>query len=96
MRAEFHRLAVGVTTSTRREVGSSVFQVFEGAGTVTIDDETHAVEKGDLVVVPSWSALTLATEDGLDLFRFGDQPIVERLGFARVHEVVPNASGTGR
>lgn len=96
MRAEFHRLAAGVTTSTRREVGSSVFQVFEGSGTFTIDDETYDVEKGDLLVVPSWSALTLATEDGLDLFRFGDQPIVERLGFARVHEVVPSSSRTGR
>jgi gentisate 1,2-dioxygenase len=92
IRAEFHRLAVGVTTTTKREVGSSVYQVFEGSARFTIDDQTHTVEKGDLVVVPSWSALTLATDDGVDLFRFGDQPIVERLGFDRVHELTPEGT----
>jgi len=92
IRAEFHRLTGGTTTSTRREVGSSVFQVFEGACVFDVDGERHTVEKGDLVVVPSWSALTLTTDDGVDLFRFGDQPIIERLGFGRTHESAP----TGR
>jgi gentisate 1,2-dioxygenase len=96
IRAEFHRLAPGVTTTTRREVGSSVFQVFEGSVTFTIDEETHTVAKGDLIVVPSWSALTLASDDGVDLFRFGDQPIVERLGFDRVHEIAPAPAGGRR
>ena len=88
IRAEFHRLAQGAATTTKREVGSSVFQVFEGSGTFTINDEKTVVEKGDLVVVPSWAALTLSTDDGLDLFKFGDQPIVERLGFQRTQEIV--------
>jgi gentisate 1,2-dioxygenase len=92
IRAEFHRLAVGVTTTTKREVGSSVYQVFEGSARFTIEDQTHTVEKGDLIVVPSWSALTLATDDGVDLFRFGDQPIIERLGFDRVHELTPEGT----
>jgi gentisate 1,2-dioxygenase len=96
MRAEFHRLAPGVTTTTKREVGSSVFQVFDGSVRFTIDDQTFAVEKGDLIVVPSWSALTLATDGGVDLFRFGDQPIMERLGFDRVHEIAPQQAGGGR
>jgi gentisate 1,2-dioxygenase len=93
MRAESHRLAAGVTTTTKREVGSSVFQVFEGSVQFTIDDQTFTVEKGDLIVVPSWTALTLATDDGVDLFRFGDQPIMERLGFDRVHEIAPTRAG---
>ncbi len=96
IRAEFHRLAAGVTTTTKREVGSSVFQVFDGSVRFTIDDQTHTVAKGDLIVVPSWSALTLATDDGVDLFRFGDQPIVERLGFDRVHEIAPKPAGGRR
>ena len=96
IRAEFHRLAAGVTTTTKREVGSSVFQVFEGSVRFTINDETHTVDKGDLIVVPSWSALTLATDDGVDLFRFGDQPIMERLGFDRVHELAPGAAGVSQ
>jgi len=96
IRAEFHRLAPGVTTTTKREVGSSVFQVFDGSVTFTIDEESHTVAKGDLIVVPSWSALTLATDDGVDLFRFGDQPIIERLGFDRVHEIAPTQTGGRR
>jgi len=86
IRAEFHRLRAGVRTTPRREVGSSVFQVFDGAGVLAIDGEQHEVERGDMIVVPSWSELTIGTDDGLDLFRFGDQPIIERLGLDRVHE----------
>lgn len=86
IRAEFHRLRGGTTTSTRREVGSTVFQVFDGTGVLEIDGTRHEVARGDMVVVPSWSPLTMTTDDGLDLFRFGDQPIMERLGLDRVHD----------
>jgi len=85
IRAEFHRLRPGVRTTTRREVGSSVYQVFDGSGVFVIAGEEHPVERGDLVVVPSWAPMSLRTEPGLDLFRFGDQPIVERLGLSRTH-----------
>jgi gentisate 1,2-dioxygenase len=35
--------------------------------------------------VPSWQPLTVACEDdGVDLFRFTDAPILERLGQYRV------------
>jgi len=86
IRAEFHRLRAGVRTTPRREVGSSVFQVFDGVGTFDIDGERREVARGDMVVVPSWCELSLSTDDGLDLFRFGDQPIIERLGLDRVHD----------
>lgn len=83
IRAEFHRLRAGVETRTLREVGSSVFQVFEGKGTVIINGVAHALNFGDLFVVPSWSSWRLQTETGLDLFRFSDAPIMERLHFDR-------------
>ena len=38
IRAEMHRVARGAETAPRREVGSSVYQVFDGAGTVTVGD----------------------------------------------------------
>jgi gentisate 1,2-dioxygenase len=84
IRTEFHRLAPGAETAGRREVGSSVFQVFEGTGEVTVGDTSWTVEHGDLFVVPSWQRLTLRTEAGLDLFRFSDSPILERLSQDRV------------
>ncbi|AEE47114.1 cupin domain-containing protein [Cellulomonas fimi] len=83
LRAEFHRLRPGASTPPRHEVGSSVWQVFEGAGIVTLGGEEHSLEKGDLFVVPSWTSWSLAAESQLDLFRFNDGPVIDALGFAR-------------
>ena len=60
IRAEFHRLRAGATTEAVREVGSSVWQVFEGAGSVVLNGETRTLAKGDLFVVPSWAAVVAA------------------------------------
>jgi len=79
LRAEFHRIAPGASTAPRRETGSSVFQVFDGTGEVNVGDSAWRVERGDLFVVPSWQAMTVATDGGLDLFRFTDAPILEKL-----------------
>jgi len=84
LRAEFHRLRAGAATATRREVGSSVWQVFDGRGTVRVGDLEWAVDRGDLFVVPSWVPLTVGADTGLDLFRFSDTPIFERLHADRV------------
>ena len=84
IRTEFHRLREGTRTATRREVGSSVYQVFEGAGQVQVGGREWTVGHGDLFVVPSWQPLTIATDNGLDLFRFSDTPIFERLHQDRV------------
>lgn len=84
IRAEFHRLRQGTETALRREVGSSVFQVFEGRGAVVMGGMAHRLEKGDIFVVPSWVAWSLQAESQFDLFRFSDAPIIERLNFDRV------------
>ncbi|GLO69994.1 gentisate 1,2-dioxygenase [Phaeobacter inhibens] len=83
IRCEFHRLREGAKTQTRREVGSTVFQVFEGSGAVIIDGERRALDIGDLFVIPSWVSWSLEAETQFDLFRFSDAPIMERLNFAR-------------
>jgi gentisate 1,2-dioxygenase len=81
MRTEFHRLRAGAASRPRREVGSSVFQVFDGEGRVRVGSVEWQVGRGDLFVVPSWA--TFAAQAGpdraLDLFRFGDAPIFEAL-----------------
>jgi len=84
IRAEMHRLTAGSRTATRREVGSAVWQVFDGRGKVRVGGSSWAVTRGDLVVVPSWAPLTITAETGLDLFRFADTPIFERLHADRV------------
>lgn len=85
IRAEFHRLRAGARTPPRREVGSSVFQVFEGHGAVLLNGTEHKLDKGDMFVVPSWVSWSIQAEGQFDLFRFSDAPIIERLNFARIH-----------
>jgi gentisate 1,2-dioxygenase len=87
IRAEMHRLRSGARTQTRREVGSSVFQVFDGQGTVTVGERQWSVCRGDMFVVPSWQAFSAQCDIGetsLDLFRFSDTPIFEALHAYRV------------
>jgi gentisate 1,2-dioxygenase len=86
IRTEMHRLRAGGRTQSRREVGSSVFQVFDGQGRVSVGERSWDVQRGDLFVVPSWAPFA-AQADGaahLDLFRFGDAPIFEALHAHRI------------
>ena len=98
IRAEMHRVLPGYTTTPTRETGSSVYQVFEGSGSVTVGDDTWNVTRGDLFVVPSWKQFAVRAESGatdaegvgLDLFRFSDAPIFEALRLDRaVAELSP-------
>lgn len=92
IRAEMHRIRSGTQTAPVREAGSSVYQVFDGSGTVRVGEHEWRVARGDLFVVPSWQELTIRSEAGrddsdsraLDLFRFGDAPVFEALGLDRV------------
>ncbi|MER6633324.1 cupin domain-containing protein [Streptomyces sp. NPDC000987] len=93
IRAEMHRIARGTETAPVRGTGSSVYQVFDGSGTVTVGDTSWSVTRGDLFVVPSWQPLSVRSEAGatdsdsgaLDLFRFSDAPIFEALRLDRTH-----------
>lgn len=89
MRTEMHRLRAGARAETTRVAGSSVWQVFEGTGTVTVGQERYDVGRGDLFAVPSWALLTIKTDAGLDAFRFSDDPVFEALGLARTQGASP-------
>src|SRR5690606_2831330 len=98
IRTEMHRLRAGCASLVRREVGSSVFQVFDGEGTVTVGECSWHVQRGDMFVVPSWVAFSAKAAGSidaprsssasgaqtLDLFRFSDAPIFEALQAQRV------------
>ena len=86
IRCQFHRLRQGATSQSRREVGSSVFQVFQGTGSVKLAGKRYTLRKGDIFVVPSWIEWSLEAISEFDLFHFSDAPIMEKLNFAR-HEI---------
>jgi gentisate 1,2-dioxygenase len=93
MRCEMHRIRRGARSAARREVGSSVYQVFEGEGQITVDERKWTVKRGDLFVVPSWSSFTAScgndSASALDLFRFSDTPIFEALHVHRSSSDAP-------
>ena len=91
IRTQFHRITAGTETAPRRQTGSSVYQVFDGSGRVSVGDFSWTVGRGDMFVVPSWFPLSIKSEasasdsdsGALDLFEFGDAPIFEKLNLAR-------------
>jgi gentisate 1,2-dioxygenase len=82
MRMEMHRLAAGAVSATRRSVGSSVWQVFDGDGTFELDGRAVDVSRGDVIAVPSWCPLRVRTRSGFEVFSFSDAPVYEALGLA--------------
>ncbi len=94
IRTQFHRVVRGAESAPRRETGSSVYQVFDGSGTVTVGGTSWTVTRGDMFVVPSWQPVTFVSEAGgtdsdsgaLDLFQFSDAPIFEKLNLYRSQE----------
>lgn len=94
VRCEMHRIAAGCSTSPSQVVGSSVVQVFDGQGTVHVDDATWQVERGDMFVVPSWKTFAVtasgdqssSASGALDLFIFSDAPIIEAIGADNLHK----------
>jgi gentisate 1,2-dioxygenase len=91
IRAQFHRITPGTQTTPLRETGSSVYQVFDGSGRVTVGDCSWSVTRGDMFVVPSWTLFSARSEaspsdsdsGGLDLFQFSDAPILAKLNLFR-------------
>ena len=91
IRAQFHRVAPGTETAPLRETGSSVYQVFDGSGQITVGDYSWPVTRGDLFVVPSWVPFSARSEasasdsdsGALDLFQFSDAPIFAKLNLFR-------------
>jgi gentisate 1,2-dioxygenase len=55
----------------------------EGSGTAEVDGTAHALSGRDLLVVPSWSSLTLRAERDLVLFAYSDAAAQRKLGLWR-------------
>jgi gentisate 1,2-dioxygenase len=83
MRTEMHRLRAGTGTPRTRTTASSVWQVFDGRGTVTLNGDAYQLEHGDVFAVPSWCELALHADTDLDLFTFSDAPVVAKLSLLR-------------
>jgi gentisate 1,2-dioxygenase len=83
MRTEFHRLRAGARTRPARTSASSVWQVFDGTGSVLINNSERALQLGDIVALPAWAEFSFTASGTLDLFTFSDAPVLEKLNLLR-------------
>jgi gentisate 1,2-dioxygenase len=83
MRTEFHRLRAGAAARPDRTSASSVWQVFDGDGQVSLNGSAYPLARGDVFAVPAWTEVALQAGAQLDLFTFSDAPVFEKLNLLR-------------
>jgi gentisate 1,2-dioxygenase len=81
--AHVRHLPAGFETLPRRSTDGTVFVIVEGRGTALVEEGETPLEERDLLVVPSWHALSLRAETPLTLFGYSDRAAQEKLGLFR-------------
>ncbi len=81
--AHVRLLPAGFTTRPRQATDAMVLVVVEGIGRATVAGRDYALAPRDLLVVPSWAALTLAAASELVLFGYSDAAAQQKLGLWR-------------
>ncbi|MBC2665412.1 gentisate 1,2-dioxygenase [Novosphingobium flavum] len=81
--AHVRLLPAGFETKPRRSTDGTVFVVVGGEGEALLGDETIALAPRDVVVVPSWTALTLRARSELVLFAYSDKASQQALNLYR-------------
>ena len=70
-------------SADRPDLTESPYTVDAGHFQLEMDVLRYARDDTPVARVESWSPLTLETSDGLDAFRFSDDPVYAALGLAR-------------
>jgi gentisate 1,2-dioxygenase len=79
-----------------RRTGSSVFVIFRGSGRSVVDGVAYEWNPGDVIAVPSWSAVEHHSDDGADIFLMSDDPVLRILGLYREEALEAPQAVTGR
>jgi gentisate 1,2-dioxygenase len=81
--AHVRLLPQGFATRPRRATDAMVLVVVEGEGTARLGETTLPLAPRDLLVVPSWAALSLVATRDLVLFGYSDAAAQQKLGLWR-------------
>ena len=81
--AHVRHLPAGFETRPRRSTDGTILVVVEGHGTARIGEQDYRLAARDVLVVPSWQALTLAADSRMLLFGYSDRAAQEKLGLFR-------------
>jgi gentisate 1,2-dioxygenase len=77
------RHATGALTRRFRTTANQIFVVIEGEGTTSIDDETFAWSRGDVIAVPAWRPFTHSIAADATLFSMTDEPALRAFQWLR-------------
>lgn len=76
-------LDAGQATAPLLTTSNNVYTVVQGSGTSTVDGESIAWERGDVIAVPAWRAHQHQADTDVILFRVTDAPVMAKLGLLR-------------
>lgn len=77
------RLNLGQQTRRQRSTANRIFVVMEGTGTTRVADGVFAWQRGDTVVVPTWSAFSHEASSDAQLFCLSDEPLMRAFRYYR-------------
>ncbi len=79
-------LSAGASLKDPRTTENRIYAVIEGAGAMEAKGERFEFSRGDVVVVPSWTASSWETSEDTIMLRVSDRPMLETLGLLRAEE----------
>ena len=77
------RLARGVPTAAHRTTANNIYAVAQGSGASTIDGESFAWSRGDVVAVPAWRPHSHRADSDAVLLRVSDEALLRPLALLR-------------
>jgi gentisate 1,2-dioxygenase len=81
------RLGSGEATRPFRTTANHIVCAAEGTGETTIDGETFAWSRGDMIAIPAWRPLSHRASGDATLFVMTDEPLMRSLGWLRSEDV---------
>jgi gentisate 1,2-dioxygenase len=77
------RLSSGQATRRQRSTANRIFVVMEGAGETRVGEQTLSWQRGDTVVVPTWTAFSHRATSDSQLFCLSDEPAMRAFKYYR-------------
>jgi len=77
------RIEGGTRTRRHRSTANTAFLILEGSGKTNVDRSTFAWRRGDVVIIPTWTAFEHIAENDSVLFELSDEPLMRSLRYFR-------------
>lgn len=76
-------LAAGSTHEFTRSTANRIYAVTRGTGTAQVEERALTWARGDVIAVPTWTALSFTASSDAALMEVSDAPVMQKLGFYR-------------